>query len=303
MIQKLGSGTYGTVYRPYPIKCSQTRSLTPPRKFIGKVSDKNKGASVSKYKELQNIRKKIDPDEKFTIPLKAICQKDAKNATNPYWKKDGNIEYVFPYGGISYDRLPYTNIRKDEKCIKYLFLSFHPIILGLMEMRKKNVMHMDIKPANLVYNLETNETRLIDYDLMTDVIRFEKEYTIDKVFYGTFYIYWPPEVNLNKNINNASVPPLASWLARMTPLGNKLVSYLQEYYKTDSYKKDEFIPSRFDVYSLGMVWAELFWDTVPEIWSLTKRMIHYDPVKRISVNQLYQEYFKIFNSIAKKITD
>lgn len=302
MIEKLGSGTYGTVYRPYPIKCSNTRSLTPPRNFIGKISDKNRGAPLSKYKELQNIRKNIDPDQKFTIPLKAVCEKDTKNAANPYWKKDGNIEYIFPYGGISYDRLPYTNIRKDPKCVQYIFLSFHPIILGLMEMRKKNVMHMDIKPANLVYNLETNETRLIDYDLMTDVIRFEKEYTINKVFSGTFYIYWPPEVNLNKNINDAP-PPSASLYAKMTPLGIQLIPYLEKYYITDTYKKDEFIPSRFDVYSLGIVWAELFWDTIPQIWSLIKRMIHYDPVRRISVNQLYQEYFQIFNSIVNKITD
>jgi len=300
MIKKLGSGTYGTVYRPYPISCHQTRSLTPPRNYIGKISN-DRTASQQDYKRLQKIRKMIDPAQFFTIPLKAICKKSPANDANIYWRS-GNIEYVFPYGGISYDRLSYKKIRKNPLCVKYLFLSFHPIIRGLMEMRKRNIMHLDIKPPNLVYNIETNETRLIDYDLMVDVVTFEKRFIVENAFRDTFYIYWPPEINFNENIN-AATPPSPYSYNTQTPFGKNLIPYLTQYKQTSVYKKNEYIPSRFDIYSLGIVWAELFWDTVPEIWGLTQQMMHFDPRKRMTVSQLHDAYFNIFNSIIKEISD
>lgn len=37
---KIGEGSYGKVYRPYPIHCSKTKDLVPEENYIGKIANK-----------------------------------------------------------------------------------------------------------------------------------------------------------------------------------------------------------------------------------------------------------------------
>lgn len=300
MIQFLGKGTYGEVYRPFPIECNETKRLQPKKNFIGKLSNK-RSAPKDLYIHLQNVRRTIDPHQTFTIPLKAICPKTKDNENSIYWKPNKDIEYVSLYGGVSFDRVTYRHIRSNILCVHWIFLSFYPIMDGLQHMHQKKIVHFDIKLANLVYDIEKNKTRLIDYDLTMNHNELIKKVANDKIFKDVFYEIWPPEINLNVSANGVKSIPAQSkiYIKSLTPLSEKFLDSIEEYTKSENYRKDRIFPSRIDIFSLGIVFAQLFWDTDPDIWLLTQKMIEIDPSKRINVSELISRYKIIYHYLVK----
>jgi serine/threonine protein kinase len=304
MSKFLGSGTYGYVYKPPPFLCETSGNLIPSKKYIGKMAIQSNDLNLKIVQGLQQKRKKMDPQGKYSVPYVGYCKKTAHNRkqwdsilqTNKITFKP-NIEFIYEYGGKSWNNIKFKPTRE---CVRLLFLSFRNIVYGLRAMKDLELAHMDIKTANIVYDIDTNTSKLIDYDFLTDkksmFTSFQKNHDWDVV-----YFVWPPDVNYILNEPN-SLEKLPEYEIRETFIldikNQKILDYIvadildyRDYFYPDKVVSFE----KIDIYSLGLVFAILFGQVDKDIWNLTKRMIRADPVYRIDTETLLTEYEKLYN--------
>jgi len=304
MSKFLGSGTYGYVYKPPPFLCETSGNLIPSKKYIGKMGIQSNDLNVKIVQGLQQKRKKMDPQGKYSVPYVGYCKKTAHNRkqwdsilqTNKITFKP-NIEFIYEYGGKSWNNIRFT---PTKQCVRLLFLSFRTIVYGLRVMNELELAHMDIKTANIVYDIDTNTSKLIDYDFLTDkkgmFTSFQKNHDWDEV-----YCVWPPEVNYIFNVRNVltnlskeEIKEQFYGYLKDESIRNLIVADILDY-RDYSYQDKVISFEKIDIYSLGLVFAILFGQVDKDIWNLTKRMIRADPVYRIDTETLLTEYEKLYN--------
>jgi len=320
MSKLLGSGSYGSVYMPPPYLCPTSGNLDSSKRYIGKMSMQDKNINVKIVQDLQKTRKLIDPFAKYSVPYIGYCKKTPENRkqwdtmakANKLSKYD-NIEFIFEYGGKSWNNIKFN---PTKQCVRLLFLSFRDIVYGLKAMNELEIAHMDIKTPNIVYDVDTNTSKLIDYDFLIDKKSMIESFQKKHDWNDTVYFVWPPEVNYIFN-KRATLEKIQEYEIRKTFNGvfNKTKNVLiTDYIVTDiinyrdygSYRDKVFHFERMDTYALGLVFAELFAQIDPDIWELTKTMIRADPEYRINTDTLilryeglYQKYIKEFLATRK----
>lgn len=288
----LGQGTYGQVWTPPPILCQNIKDLDKTKKYVGKLSFQDKDTNLKTALDLQQKRKRMDPTARYTIPFIGHCKK--KTHAQKEWQPfpERNIQFVYEYGGKSWDKWIF---KKKKLCFQLLFLSFRDIVHGLEVMNKAGIAHMDIKLPNIVYDLDTNTSKLIDYDLMILQSEIYDFYYRKHKHYYIIYHAWPPEINFIYNVREqlSTIPNY-----EITNTYNHLPRYLQLYilneirrYSLSNSYREKFVDhQKIDIYGLGMAFAELFGNVDPDIWNLTQQMIRADPRQRINTLNLIQKY-------------
>lgn len=311
-IKKLGQDSFGVVYRPYPIECKDTKSLPPPKDlYIGKFSNPS-SMRPSRYLQIQKRRAIIDPESHFTSRLYAICPKEkSEDPTSFYWNNDkGNyhtLEFVYQYVGVSYDHFSWTHIQKNPFCVQHLFKSFSYILKGLQFMIHHRIVHGDIKPANLTYDIYKNRSYLIDYDyLMPDT---ELMGSFRKNLKSIRYVVWPPEINfalLENDLSNIDGcilnPPTKEFPLSIPSQQHRLKQFLKSevfFQKILPHKDQLEYWKKMDIYALGLAWTLIFGKSNPDIWKLILKMIELDFFKRIDIDQLLIEFHHIISSFPK----
>jgi len=181
--KEIGRGSYGTVYRP-PI-ASKNDTLT----LVGKV-----------FKESKNFQNEIRISEFLTD-----VNKGSQFLVLPETITDTNAKILqirYGYAGIPYTR--YIDELKDSNISIYTVIK-KTILLMINFIKKYNqtfgnsqLVHLDIKPDNVMFDESTNELRLIDFSL---VKRADLLYTFyppseDLVIIEDSYVFWSPEYNL-----------------------------------------------------------------------------------------------------------
>jgi serine/threonine protein kinase len=187
-----GEGTYGCAFRP-AIPCA-TASNTNIRNKISKVLTTS--AAEDEYAEYAKIAK-ADPKKKFYLGKPQKCAM-SKNDYNAYFKNSGcgilkpntsekdykMLQYLD--GGSDLDDFVrihlnqflshrVTNgIRQNKQRQTDLFwLNAHVLFMGLKAFAKKNILHDDLKPQNIVFKFDlakdTMEFNFIDFGLMQDL--------------------------------------------------------------------------------------------------------------------------------------
>jgi len=186
-IKKLGQGSFGIVYRPYPVDCKESQGLPPPRQnYIGKMSDPESMESAN-MKRIQTRRALIDPKEQYTSPLYAICHKStSKDPTHPYWKtKKGKIRVYLQICRVFVYHLYLNDIRKP--CLQHIYKSFDRLLNGMRRMIHHKIVHGD------TYNVQINRSYLIDYDYLMPFSELISGFRSSMKH--TVYVFWPPEIN------------------------------------------------------------------------------------------------------------
>jgi len=191
-IKYINNGTYGCVLRP-AIPCdSVSKSDTNTVSKIFKTSESIK----KEHKENVRISKLIDPESIFTvaeldsciIDLLQIPEKEfikCKNFSVQELKRKKHPQLIYEYGGND------LNVASTISSFKDIFIGMETIFIGLKSLESHKYAHMDIKPANIVYNSENKKVSLIDFGLLTD---FSKVYTRSKTNILEYkYPYYPPE--------------------------------------------------------------------------------------------------------------
>lgn len=190
----VSNGTFGCVFRPnVPCKSSEKSSESKVSKLFKDSYD-----AYDEYNSQEEI-KKIDPKSKFTVKPYDYCdintshfKKDIDKCDNfddtVRWQSKLS-QIIYEYGGISL-----INAALTIDPIK-LFPSFLNIFQGLKVLKYHKQIHLDIKPANIVYNPKTKKMSLIDFGLMT---RFNDIYIPNKICILEYdYPYYPPEFDIS----------------------------------------------------------------------------------------------------------
>ena len=173
----IGEGTYGCVHKP-ALNCNKKKSQPGKVSKVMRTIDAN-----DELKEYLLIRE-IDTDGKYHLGTPTKCNIDNNSQNIDSINKCRKITtnkselnklklLIMEHGGYNIE--DYVNLIEksnstDEtmQTIEEFLVSFANIFKGLILFDLKKVAHHDLKPQNIVYNPDTNETKFIDFGLMTN---------------------------------------------------------------------------------------------------------------------------------------
>ena len=189
----LGEGAYGCVHKP-SLHC--TTIPDPNFSYTNYVSKlmKTKNAE-QELKEFVAIHR-YDPLDEYHLGTPKICKpdisprnikKDIKKCERfaPKVEQDPT-DYsllLLKYGGPDLKNFCKTDIdkflktKKDVKSDKF-WLEVHHLIKGLQFFKDNGIVHNDLKPQNILYDMKKNKLIFIDFGLMrtkAEVIKSSKE--------------------------------------------------------------------------------------------------------------------------------
>ena len=238
----LGQGTFGCVYKP-SYKCNNNTNNNKNNNKLndGELNNKNNtnNEMVSKImtnnnanNEIQNFKiiDKLDPEGKFHIKLESECYLSNNNRMEIKEKgeceimdnksnfknlkfADGGKELYYYYNQIKnviYKNISPKNINTNIRLLYKILVSLKPIIDGLNILNEAKYTHFDIKLENIVYNIDKNEAKLIDFgvSLLHDFKIKKSDYGKAKDifseysnFFTSYYEVYPFELILCKHYN------------------------------------------------------------------------------------------------------
>jgi hypothetical protein len=323
----IGVGTYGCVTKP-PVKCdsNSSRSTNPKyKKTIGKIFENHREAKYEK--EIFDKVKSVDPFNEWTVQLVGSCYVNKFNRSDekekcPHVTNEPNKYYtqlIYNYGGKDLHSLvkmayqqKWSAGRKRGLFIK-LCTALKPVLYGLGKLSMYDYQHLDLKPANILY--DEKQLRVVDFGLMDDA---DKIYTHRNLFMLQHdYLYYPPEFKLyalsqqtiDINKHYAAFARNFSFLSEL--LNNNLRNQYIEFFKYIRQSNKSFRTRplnrifsdnsrKVDVYSLGMTFIELHHKLVEKDTELTfafkqlfEWMISINCVERPSWSMVIQKYNQI----------
>ena len=177
----VGEGSYGCVHKP-SIHCKN-----PPSqgfnydKYVSKImKTKNAEAELSEFVIMQNI----DPSDEYHLGEPIICDPILSTGVKDDIKKCKHIKIaeveaepdkysllILKFGGPDLKALgnellkEYLETDKDER-VDTFWLSVHNLIKGIQFFKEHGIVHNDIKPQNILFNLTNGNLRYIDFGLM-----------------------------------------------------------------------------------------------------------------------------------------
>ena len=244
----VNSGTYGCVFKP-PVKCQRKKTISPTLlNAAGKIFP-DEHSFKEEYTELKKVRK-LDPKHLFTVPYLGHCKVHTKDF-KPTDETDKCLRHISPsrhvynqliyqYGGIDlseYYKFPAKNFIYFEDFVQL----FIPLFEGIRLMGKKQVAHVDIKPENMLLDINIPKLYLIDFGLSTpfNLLKYETN------FHDHEYPYYPPEFKIISALRN---PPMNAMTVHATFLRNfrfynqaKFIPWLEKRWPTYSKEALAFI--------------------------------------------------------------
>lgn len=320
----IASGIYGCTFNPH-LKCID---VSNKKKTIGKVFSEQDDLDVE-LEIMKQIKKDIDPEDKFTVPFYGSCGVH-------YYRKTDNVsscthlsqdnprqhrQILYGYGGKPLS----TKLTKPSSITTLFTLlpKFLPLLQGLIKFNEYRIVHLDMKMDNVL--LHKGKLYLIDFGVMQSEKDLFTNNNIRILLHD--YVWYPPEFKtfLYKKSNGfdklfkrvtdnfqGSNQDIARSLNTVLKLNAK--DDLEAFFKDDLPKKEyKKFASKADVYSLGMLLFKLYlWSgfhkktykrrTVKtmvkdHLIELLKGMLNFDPRKRITAVVAYQRLLEICNFI------
>lgn len=202
--QVIGEGAYGCVIKP-SLHCANKPKFNY-NDYVSKFM-KTKHAEIE-LKEFLFIGK-IDPTNEYHLGQPIICEpdfqdpefmNDIKNCTHinkddlisNQLKKDYSL-LLIKYGGPDLKALCNIQLNqyfKENNTDKF-WLEVHHLIKGLKFFKDNGIVHNDIKPQNILFNLKTGKMKYIDFGLMrkkSEIIHLSKK---GKNNLGVFHWSYP----------------------------------------------------------------------------------------------------------------
>ena len=292
----INTSSHSCVFRPNIAQYNKDRTKSKISKIVFKPSDKeyeinkiinNIKDNKNYYNILHRIPnisykeiKKQDKDikiclNKFNLNKEDIFDSELFTAN---WIKDGNLQEYF-------DKKFKTNdIKNIEKEFLNMMNKFINIFVGVIILNENNIVHLDIKPSNIMIDNDT--FKIIDFGLsstLDDIDHFKqrayKESKTDRL-----YIWYPPAFLLSQSdlnelketeiyINNYNFKNYKSNAYVYNNIRNfykqnvgrtyiqslnKLIKYIQNKTKGEIDLKFKEELDTIDTYSLGMIFPYLF---------------------------------------------
>uniref|UniRef100_A0A6C0IS67 Protein kinase domain-containing protein n=1 Tax=viral metagenome TaxID=1070528 RepID=A0A6C0IS67_9ZZZZ len=222
MSKVIGEGTYGCVHRP-SLHCAQEPSPDfDYSKYVSKIMlTKNAQDELAEFVTIG----KLDTTDEYHLGTPYLCKTDLKK--NDSIKavsgcKNINVKdvennpnkyslLVLPFGGPDFKSFcvdhikKYMTSKKKEKCDEFWLEVYH-LLKGLQFFRKHDIVHNDLKPQNILFNMDTQKMKYIDFGLMRKKIQIIKTSKASENFMGIFHWSYPFECGfMNKTYYNKYV--------------------------------------------------------------------------------------------------
>jgi serine/threonine protein kinase len=237
----VGEGTYGCVLKP-PILCNETSNLVA-QDYANKISKImtrqhaiNEEAEYSAINNIQGLDKyaitgpllcKPLLDKNFNASVKKCKTLKVKTAFNN--AKDDLRMLLLEDGGLSiYDHITKVFMLQslDEK--KVFLTSLIKLFDGLLFFQSNEIMHRDIKLANMVYNVNNGRAKYIDFGLMTNFKRFAKRCRENNERLGISHTYYAPENSCSNKYSFNSNKLKCTKIKEHFKTHEDFISYLQK---------------------------------------------------------------------------
>lgn len=184
----VGEGTYGCVHKP-ALKCKNKIDKQDPNKVSKLMTKKDANEELKEFKLIREADKDNNyhlgkpnscfPDDTFINKMSIDeCGKFNANNINKYkllLLKNGGINLKQFAVKMKSQNVTPVNKRKMED----FWTECHRLFIGLKDFQDHDIIHHDLKAANIVYNEDKNRINFIDFGMMK-----KKSYVIDKLFKG-----------------------------------------------------------------------------------------------------------------------
>ena len=237
----VGEGTYGCVLKP-PILCNETSNLDK-QDYVNKISKiMTKQHAINEEAEYSAINN-IQGLDKYAITGPLLCKplldknfnasvskcKTLKVKTAFKNSKDDLRMLLLEDGGLSiYDVITkvFTLQSLDEK--KVFLTSLIKLFDGLLFFQSNEIMHRDIKLANMVYNVNNGRAKYIDFGLMTNFKRFAKRCRENNERLGISHTYYSPENSCSNKYSFNSMKIKCTKVKEYFKTHDEFINYLQK---------------------------------------------------------------------------
>jgi len=327
----IGQGTFGCVYSP-PMKCKHRI------KNLKQSSDKGKNVSkLMRYQDAveelssYDMIEEIDPLSKFHLGKPQICEVARTEDKKTCSVRDVDTLLISKNGGKDLkqflkmiEEINEFSMSEFENIISDLFVSSLTIFEAISVLLQNQIIHHDIKPSNLVYEMNTKAMRLIDFGHMR---RFKDDHT------HKYWFNYPIECQLvdltPEEVSHYKVDDVKSlmdmsyvatfetkehYLQRLNFGLNASVDFLF----TGNFQNNQNIllnklQTTFDSYSLGMSlmyvlkklqnFEEYFYKHIvflQNLWQLFQDMMDFNVLTRISITEATNEFkyiLQMYNKI------
>jgi hypothetical protein len=186
------SGAAGCTFRP-ALKCK-----AEDKRRDGKISKLMDKYAAEEELELTQLIKEIDSEQKYFIYPDEMCSPDLSETPEDDFSSckliDIKNKYISPRILISEDGgTDLWNVDVPKEDYLGFFEGVANLFKGLVELHKNSIVHLDIKPANMVSKRLVDGThiiRYIDFGLSSNAIQASMSY------FGENYAYWPYDIKL-----------------------------------------------------------------------------------------------------------
>ena len=339
----IGKGSYGCVFRP-AINCKNKKKKLN-KKTISKIMIKNTKKAIKKEFRIDNLVKKIPNHNKWSYIWTQMCKppdydelKETSEIKKCLKKSDKTIKeynkfsYMLTgeYGGIPFithcfkfiKRSSFKTLKEFEKIFMKLFRYLEPLFIGLIELKKHNILHHDLSVNNIMF--KKNQTYIIDFGLSCkysdiDCIRKRSKKQIvgtriyDPYPYDYIFLYGnkkqrdeeikTTEHQIYRN-NHEDYSRIHKDIFNRNDIDESIIESLQ--YPPKNKKK---VIEGLDIYSLGMILPTIICDIsdsyeikkkqllkcfsqvrIQNQLSLLKEMTEYHSRNRIDIENAYERY-------------
>lgn len=173
----IGEGTYGCVHHP-PLLCKDNEKRDLDQ--VSKLMETNEANSeMNEYVLISNV----DRNQNFYLGQPTLCKvgtqysnkeaiKDCKIRKQVFDDYDDFSLMLMKNGGnslkiFSQNMKNETVSESNKKKIQDFWVSCQKLFLGVKTFVQGDIVHHDVKHQNIVYHAERNESKFIDFGLMT----------------------------------------------------------------------------------------------------------------------------------------
>ena len=208
----IGEGAYGCIHKP-SLKCKDKYIADYKNKVSKLLQKRFADKELSEY----SLVECIDKEHSFYLGNPTECSPEKSKQTEDSIKKCKHSEellkefddlalLIMDDGGVNMkdysDNLTKWKPTKENKQkVEVLWLEFYRIVKAIDIFLKKGVLHLDIKPQNIVLNEETMRLNLIDFGLTATVEEKMKQSYDSRNQTAIYHWSYPFEFHfLNRNV-------------------------------------------------------------------------------------------------------
>lgn len=210
----LAEGAYGCVHRP-SLRCAESTKMDYKNKVSKIMSPNETMKELKEYVLIENADKKSD----FYLGIPETCDFEKSKINIPAVKKCEKYEdfldisnkfklLIMPDGGDNLDvfaekmgKAPDNN--KNKLIMEKFWIEAKRLLYGIKAFTKHGLIHHDIKPQNIVYDINKNRCNFIDFGLMEKMETSIKQATNSDYWFAKYHWNFTIESEfLNKYIFN-----------------------------------------------------------------------------------------------------